>query len=442
MTNSQEQYIRRNVHTYPFKYTYTDAKSFFRKEDAAIYIHIPFCSSKCHFCDYTVYVNTSDDLRERYVQALCKEISRFPDNPVFPEFRIDAIYFGGGTPGLLTAEQLVRILDTCRQTFELAPDAEIAVEFDPRTIELEKIDRLYDAGFTRLSTGIQSFSDTILKETNRPHDIRDIARAVDAVRKSKFTHVNVDLIYPLFGLTPEIWKDSVEQAIDLEFSCITVYPLEVWENTAYHNWIMKKGRSLPSIEDEKMMAVEAFDLLEKAGYVTGSASGYYRPDLCTEYCRFLDYYWRTWPMIGFGVSSKSAIHQFMYTNITQIRDYIERIGRDEPVLDFSTYLTKEQEMRRVMIRGLKVGTVFKADFKVRFGVSVDLVFGDTVGKLVGQGYLEQDAEEIRLTRKGQLYSNAVWENFYTEEDLEPPKEGEVKFGISELILDNSAVAAS
>lgn len=435
MNIQQEKYIRRNIHTYPFNYTYTDFGNFFRKQDASIYIHIPFCSTKCHFCDYTVMVNSKDDLREAYVQALIKEIEAFPANPVFPRFRIEAIYFGGGTPGLLTAEQLIRILQACRDTFEVADGAEVAVEFDPRSVDQDKIDALFEAGFNRFSIGIQSFDEEILRQTNRPHDLRDIDRAVTAIRNSGFTHVNVDLIYPLIGLTPEIWEDSVTRAIDLEMSCITVYPLEVWENTAYHNWILKKGQKLPLIEEEKAMAVRAFDLLEQAGYVTGSTSGYYHPARADHYCRFLDYYWRTWPMIGFGVSSKSAIHQFMYTNITNIRQYIDRINAGEPILDFSTHLSKEQEMRRVMIRGLKVGNVFKTDFQARFGVPMDLVYGDVLRALEAEGYLTDDGEEVRLTRKGQLYSNAVWERFYVEEDLAPAKPGEVKFGLSELILD-------
>lgn len=435
MEPGEEKYIRRNIHTYPFKYTYATYDEFFRRPSAAIYIHIPFCSTKCHFCDYTVYVNTKEDLRERYVEALCAEIRRFPDNPVFPRFEIAAIYFGGGTPGLLSADQLVRILDTCRETFAVAADAEIAVEFDPKSIESDKIDRLHDAGFNRLSMGIQSFDDTILKEANRPHDQTDVRRAVDVIRRSAFTHVNVDLIYPLLGLTLPTWRDSVQQAIDLGFSCITAYPLEVWEHTVYHNWIIKKGRPLPTVGDEKAMAEVAFNLLEGAGYVTGSTSGYYHPDLCSRYCLFLDYYWRTWPMIGFGVSSKSAIREFMYTNIRNVRDYIDRIGEGRPVLDFSTYLTKEQEMRRVMIRGLKVGTVYKSDFKARFGVSLRKVYGETVDALIADGDLVENGDEIALTRKGQLYSNAVWERFYAEEDLAPPKQDEVKFGISELVMN-------
>ena len=435
MNVQSEKYIRRNIHTYPFNYSYNDFESFFRKENASIYIHIPFCSTKCHFCDYTIMVNSKEDLREAYVCALIKEIRDFPRNPVFPKFTIETIYFGGGTPGLLTAGQLVRILEACRETFEVSEQAEIAIEFDPKSVEREKTDQLFAAGFTRFSIGIQSFNEDILRETNRPHNLEDIENAVSAITGSGFTHVNVDLIYPLIGLTPEIWEDSLKRAIELKMSCVTVYPLEVWENTAYHNWIMKKGKKLPLIEEEKAMATVAFDMLEDAGYVTGSMSGYFDPKQTKEYCRFLDYYWRTWPMIGFGVSSKSAIHQFMYTNITNIRQYIDRINAGEPVLDFSTHLSKEQEIRRVMIRGLKVGNVIKNDFQTRFGVSMDSIFGDLLNELSAEGYLTDDGNEVRMTRKGQLYSNAVWERFYVEEDLAPAKPDEVKFGLSELVID-------
>ena len=140
-------------------------------------------------------------------------------------------------------------------------------------------------------------------------------------------------------------------------------------------------------------------------------------------------------MIGFGVSSKSTIHKFFFTNITNIRDYIDKALKGQPVLDFSTRLTKEQEMRRVMIRGLKVGSVNKNDFLSRFGVPMNSVFGDKIEKIILDGYLEEVDSQIILTRKGQLYSNAVWENFYSEDDLKPPKDGEVRFGISDLVLD-------
>ena len=139
-------------------------------------------------------------------------------------------------------------------------------------------------------------------------------------------------------------------------------------------------------------------------------------------------------MLGFGVSSKSVIYDRLYTNIRPIREYIKRIKDKEAVLDFSTRMTKRQEMHRVVIRGLKVGNVDKTEFSRRFGVTLETVFEEEVRNLVAGGFLHEDAETISLTRKGQLFSNNVWETFYTDDDLRPPKTGEVQFGISELVL--------
>lgn len=431
---TQGELIRRNIHTYPFKYSYSEPGEYFAPDQAAIYVHIPFCSTKCHFCDYVVTVGSSMDLREAYVRALCNEIRSFPLNPAFPAFTIDAVYFGGGTPGLLTAPQLIRILEACRQTFPTVDRPEVGIECDPVCVELEKLEQLREAGFNRLSVGVQSFDDRILEETNRPHRAKDVYQALEVIARSGFSHTNIDLLYPLLNLTVEIWEQSVRSCIELEPACITAYPLEIWPDTVYYKWLTKRGHKLPPPEDERAMAGIAFDFLEAAGYRMASSSGYFHPSRAPRYCRFLDYYWRTWPMIGFGVGSKSVIHDRLYTNITKIRDYIDCTGSGKPVLDFSTRLTKRQEMHRVVIRGLKVGTVSKPAFYDRFGVDLRTIFGKKVDELVATGLLQEDEDEISITRQGQIYSNNVYEAFYTEDDLREPRPGEVQFGISELIL--------
>ena len=129
---------RRNIHTYPFKYQYLDYDDFFQPERAVLYLHVPFCIKKCGFCDYTVYTNRSDEVHERYVQALEREVRAFPKHGVFPQYRVEAVYFGGGTPGILSGEQLARLLKACRDTFELTPEAEVCMEFDPPTVTPQK----------------------------------------------------------------------------------------------------------------------------------------------------------------------------------------------------------------------------------------------------------------------------------------------------------------
>jgi oxygen-independent coproporphyrinogen-3 oxidase len=438
-----EQYVRRNIHTYPFKYRYLDAAEFFAPDKGSIYIHIPFCETKCHFCDYVVYTGSTTDVRDAYVDALCKEISVFPQSRAFPGFAIDSIYVGGGTPGLLTSKQLIRILQTCRDTFpDFTEDCEVAVEFDPGCVEEEKLREIYEAGFTRFSMGVQSFSPKILKENNRPHNLEDVYRAWDAVQRSGFTHTNIDLIYPLIDLDIATWESSVHEAVRLAPACITAYPLEVWKNTAYHHWLTRNKKQLPPAQSEVDMCRAALTIMEDAGYRRWSTTGYYQPETVSRYCRFLDYYWRSWPMLGFGVSSKSVIYDRAYTNIRSMQEYIKRIAKGDSVLDFATHMSKRQEMLRVMIRGLKVCEVSKVDFYDRFGVEMETIFAKEIADLVERGFVVNDLERVYLTREGQVFSSNVYEEFYTEDDLRAPEEGEVQFGISDLVLRAESAQAA
>jgi oxygen-independent coproporphyrinogen-3 oxidase len=179
----------------------------------------------------------------------------------------------------------------------------------------------------------------------------------------------------------------------------------------------------------------AVDELEAAGFVPRSNSGYYHPDRTPKYCRFLDFYWRTWPMIGFGVSSKTVIHNRLWTNIKPLNEYIDRIEKGESVMDFATFMSKDTEMRRVMIRGLKMCEVAKEDFAERFGIPMERVFASEIQSLVDDGLATDEPDRVILTKKGRTYGTNVYERFYTKEDLRAPNPGEVQFGISMLVLN-------
>ncbi|MBI2910349.1 MAG: coproporphyrinogen III oxidase family protein [Chloroflexi bacterium] len=431
---SAEKIERRNIHTYPFKYTHTPAEEFFASEKAAIYVHIPFCTKRCHFCDYVVRIGSNSSLREQYVDAVCKEIRQFRSIPCFPSFLIDALYVGGGTPGLLESRQLTRILKTCQDTFAFTEDAEISIEFDPRTARLDKLIEVREAGFNRLSLGLQTFDQHLLYANNRPHTVEDIYEAYDAIASARFVHTNVDILYPLLDQKMEQWEETVQKAIALKPAAITAYPLEVWSNSAYGKWLAN-GRKTVGWALEEAMSRYAYDRLEDAGFQRNTTGGYYHPGRARRYCRYGDYYWRTWPLIGFGVSAKSVIHDRLYTNMQDVEEYIRRIQDGQPVIDFSTRLTRRQEMRRVMIRGLKLCKVAKSEFRDRFGVAVDVVFGSEIATLVEARWIHDRADCIELTREGQVYDRSVYAVFYTEEDIRPPREGEVQYGLSDPVAD-------
>ena len=263
----------------------------------------------------------------------------------------------------------------------------------------------------------------------------DCYTAWDAIQQSGVTHTNLDLIYPLINLDMQTWVASLREALRLGPSCITAYPLEVWQNTAYHHWLKTNKKQLPPAALEVEMCRTALDLLEEHGYRRWSTTGYYHPDKVWGYSRYLEYYWKTWPLIGFGVSSKTVIAPKVYTNISPIRDYINRMQVGESVMDFATNMTKRQEMLRVMIRGIKMCEVSKAMFYDRFGVEMRSVFADEIDRLVARGFVVDEPECLRLTREGQVFASNVYEAFYTQDDLRPPAEGEVQFGISELVVN-------
>ncbi len=426
--------VRRNIHTYPFKYNRTPTEEFLGADKAAIYVHIPFCKKKCHFCDYKTYTNTSAEFREEYISALCKEISRFNKIPCFPSLKIDALYIGGGTPSLLSTEDIIRILNTCKQAFDFADDIEIAIEFEPSNASLEKLTIIRENGFNRLSIGVQSFDDELLKCNNRSHNSEDAIAAFETAKKAGFEHINIDILYPMFNQTMAHWENTVSNVIKLEPTAITAYPIEIWPETAYNVQLKKNKNTLPDFELETDMTRYAFDKFELAGYQRCSTGGYHKPEMSTHYCKFLKYYWRSLPMLGFGVSAKSAIYDRLYTNISSVEEYVERINDHKDVIDFSKKMSRVEEMRRVVIRGLKMCEVSKIDFEARFGISLDSIFETEINGLIQDGYIENSAEFIRLTREGQVFDRTVYSVFYTDDDLRPPKEGEVHYGLSEPLL--------
>jgi oxygen-independent coproporphyrinogen-3 oxidase len=279
--------------------------------------------------------------------------------------------------------------------------------------------------------GVQSFDDRLLKLCNRDHDSATALRAYDIVRK-EFDYVNLDLIFPLPSQSFDDWRSSIDKAIELEPGCLTAYGLEIWPKTAFHHEIEAGRLSMPSQAEERRMYEYAIDALGAAGFERVSSTGYRHPDRAPDYSRFLTYYWRTWPMIGFGVSSKSVIHDRLYVNVKPLKRYYELIEQDRIPLDFATRITKQQEMRRVMIRGLKMCQVSMSEFLERFGVSMETVFGTELKELTELGLLERSDDLYTLTREGQILSTNVYERFYVDEDLAPAQPGEVKFGISEL----------
>lgn len=421
---------RRMISTYPFKYTYTSSESFFECDNAALYIHIPFCLRRCTYCSYVTSTKTTSQQREEYVQALCDEIRMFSSISCYPNYTIEALYVGGGTPSTLNEKQLSQVVKTCRECFEFTDDAEWCIEFDPSHATEKKVEHVLKLGFNRLSFGVQTFDDDILAHCNRSHNRETVFRAVDVLNKFSFGNFNLDLIYPLKGLTGELWKETLEQTVSLKPAAITAHVLEIWPGTGYDKLLSNNDIELSKFDQEIEMGQFAYDFLESRGFKRWSTCGYYNPEQTRHYSQFMDYYWMTKPMIGFGVSAKSVMDLRVYKNIDSRDEYVDKIQRGELPIDFSTTMTKRQEMHRVMIRGFKRCQVDKSYFLQRFGVTINQVFRDELKYLVDKGWLAENDDDVSLTRLGQLYDRDVYSVFYTEDDLSKVKDGEVFFGLS------------
>lgn len=421
---------RRMIGTYPFKYTLTSPENYFRLDKAALYIHVPFCLNKCHFCTYISIVNSTEEMRERYVQAVCNEIERFSEISCYPKYDIEALYFGGGTPSILSSEQLERILNTCKKHFNFLDGLEMCMEFDPSTVTDEKLETFTRLGFTRASLGIQSFNDDVLKAGNRSHNAEGAYIAVEKFKAHGISNFNLDLIYPLQLQTKEIWENDLREAIRLEPAGITAHVLEVWPNTKMEKLVKENVYQMPTFDEEICMTNDSYDILEKNGFVRWSNCGYYHPARTNHYSVFMEYYWRTYPLIGFGVSAKSVLGQRVYTNVFSFNEYIKKIESGEHPLGPSVIMSKRQEMLRVIIRGLKACYIDKNYFYDRFGVELSCVFGNEIQQLLDKDWIINLPERIELTRLGQVYDRDVYSVFYTDDDLRSPTEGEISMGLS------------
>src|SRR6266516_4149498 len=380
---------RQAIHTYPFKYKPMTPEEIFRPQQAAIYIHVPFCVKKCHFCDFVVRTNSTEDVRQRYVDAVCDEIRLFAEGHSFGNLAIDAIYVGGGTPSLLSEAQLLRVIETCRDHFTVLDGAELTVEFEPLTVSAAKVKALRAGGVNRASMGVQSFENELLVASNRSHKAADVHVALNVFAAAGLNNVNVDLIYPLPGMTWGMWASTVQRTLSVHPAAVSLYALEIWPGTPYDSWNSAGKLGLPGPDTEVAMYLHAARLLEEAA--------------------FAEQLWR---------------------NCNSLTSYLAAVSQGRLPVDLGCVMTKQQEMRRFMIRGLKTCELAKADFMARFGVEMHQVFGDQLARLATEGALVETDDAVKLTMNGRAFAPNVYQHFYTHSDLGKASPGEVTYGVS------------
>ena len=376
---------------------------------AGIYLHIPFCKSRCSYCDFATDVYRDRGAVERYVSALCVEIAAATDT--LPDGRVsalekDTVYFGGGTPSLLKPEQVERILTVIRSSFNVTSDAEITMEMNPATVTLETLEGYRKLGVNRASFGVQTFDDRALKLLARGHDANDARNTFGMLRNTGFDNISFDLIGGLPGQTMADWKANLSEAIDLSPEHISLYLLEIHAGTPLAEQV-RSGRQ-PSPDDQ--LAAEMYEMmldrLAAAGYRQYEISNFSKPGFES---RHNTKYWRLDPVYGFGVSAHSFNGRERYPNERDTAKYVEMIenaGSAEVSREVIDLPSEHAFLGLRMETGIDLDEYFR-----RFDVDLLKKYNTEISDLRDAGLIESINDQLRLTRKGKLFSNEVFAVF-------------------------------
>lgn len=405
----------------------------------ALFIFIPFCKIKCTYCDFNVYANLAHAM-EPYTEAVAREISgathfrnalhRTQAN-ASPLPRAKSIYLGGGTPSIMPIVQIEKILRACRESFSILPDAEITLEANPGTMDAAKLRDLHSLGINRLSIGVQSFDDAILKRLNRGHTAADAITTYDDARSDGFDNISLDFIYGLPLQTIRIWRETLDRALALKPEHLSLYALKVEEGTGLQHEIKRGKYPMPNDDLAADMYSLSEEMLAAAGYEHYEISNWARKAKRLETGDSISQspisnlqslvsnhnltYWLNQPYLGFGAGAHSYFSGARFWNVLSPLEYIARVGRGESVEGGREEIGRELEMAETMILGLRLsrGIVFD-EFLERFGEDARLKYAVQLHEVGELGLVEPNSRErsgVRLTPRGRLLSNEVFWRF-------------------------------
>ena len=381
------------------------------RENIGIYIHIPFCKKKCFYCDFVSYEN-KENLIQEYIDTVCLEILQKAE--ILSEYNISTIYFGGGTPSLIKAEYIEKILNTLKLFVTDEKEIkEITIEINPNSASLDKLEKYYNLGINRLSIGLQSTHDKILRNIGRLHTFNDFKEVLKNANTVGFKNISVDLIYPLPGLNLSGFKETLNSVIKLkdEFNIkhISVYNLEVHENTRL-DFLLKEGFvSLCNEDEEYKMREELNKRLQDNGFVKYEISNYAYPGFESKHnlC-----YWNQEKYIGFGVNASSFFNLKRYRKTSNIDKYIDGIKNNKNIVVETEELDKLSLMKEYIILKLRLSKGIEiSEFKQKFGTDIFDIFNTEFNSLKKDNLVNITSKNISLTNRGEEVANIVWEMF-------------------------------
>lgn len=375
--------------------------------ELGLYLHLPFCISKCPYCDFNSYQLKEDNQISSYISALYQEITTYSKK--LKKSNIKTIYLGGGTPTILSGVQIYNILEFCKSKFTIDKDAEITIEANPGTLDGEKIKLLIESGINRLSLGAQSFNNLFLKKLGRIHNTQDIIDSYYLAREKGFNNINIDIMFALPEQTTEDLQVTLKKAVSLKPDHLSLYNLTIKPGTEYYKKYKGNKLKLPTEDEEYDMYKWAINFLEESGFEHYEIANFAR-----HYKRSMHnlIYWQNKPYLGIGAGAYSFIKGYRYMNYENPARYTKEIMSGKLPVDNGEKLSLRKRMIETIILGLRTKDgVGYQKFKIRFKVDINNIFHKQINKLVNLGLLQKNDFKIKLTKRGIFLANTVFREF-------------------------------
>jgi oxygen-independent coproporphyrinogen-3 oxidase len=382
-----------------------------------LYLHIPFCRKRCHFCYFRVYTDKNASEVQAYLDVVAREWELYSAQPAIAGRPLNFVYFGGGTPSYISTAQLESLVRRMDQVSSWRSAEEITFECEPGTLTEGKLRAIRNIGVTRLSLGVENFDDGILEANGRAHRSGEIGRAYEYAQSLGFPQINIDLIAGMLGETDENWAACVERTIDMAPDSITIYQMELPFNTTISRNLLSGAHAAPSQvagwATKRRWVKEAFEALERAGYSIGSAYTAVKSP-STKFV-YRDRLWQGADMVGLGVASFGHISGVHMQNLDTFEAYCSAIEAGTIPLARALRPTPEERMIREFVLQLKLGSIRPSYFASKYGEDVVARYRGQFDELAGEGYLTTGPDRVSLTREALLRVDSLLPRFFKPE---------------------------
>ena len=376
-----------------------------RRIPLELYVHIPFCVRKCQYCDF-LSCPSDEETKDRYIEALLKEIRAAEHTE---DYEIVSVFIGGGTPSALKAEAIASIMRTLQEKFFFCEDAEVTIEANPGTVDLEKLTIYRNVGINRLSLGLQSTDAEELKLLGRIHSYEEFLKSYEWAREAGFSNINIDLMFAIPGQTGEAWRQHLYQVAELNPEHISAYSLIIEEGTPF----AEQNLDLPDEDTEYQMYEDTAEILERYGYRQYEISNYAKQGYM---CRHNAGYWQRLEYLGFGLGASSLYGGMRFSNTHQMQEYLKESRNPDQIRKDVTVLSRNEQIEEFMFLGLRMTDgISEKKFEENFNVRLMDIYGDILQKYEETGFMEHIETKWRLTRKGIHVSNHILADFLLDE---------------------------